>query len=182
MAEHPSPAIKPPGLLLALLAAFLLSGCVASHTRLLAGSNLLGDQFELNLFDELVDGKFMSRKTGLFRWSGARYEIASGDVSGVKFFRVESLSKDDLLVETTDDKDYVYFLARRLAEATYRFVPINENNLAKARQKRLCVMQNHETCTIETRAQLDAFARASMGKGGPFALVVISVPSTEGAH
>jgi hypothetical protein len=168
---------------LALLAAFLLSGCVASHTRLLAGSNLLGDQFQLNLYQEFLDGKFLNQKTAVFRWSGARYEIASGEVAGVKFFRVEALGKDDFLVEATDDKDYMYFLARRLVEAAYRFVPLNESNLGKAQQKRLCVMQDHDTCTIETRAQLDAFARASIGKGGPLAtVVVISAPPAEGAH
>jgi hypothetical protein len=166
--------------LLTLLAAFTLGGCVGSHTRLLAGSNLLGDQFEVNLFAQPGDGKLLTRKTATFRWGGARYETAGDGINGVKFFRVESLGKDDLLVEATDDKDYMYFLAHKLADETYRFIPVNENNLGKAQQKRLCMMQDHDTCTIETRPQLDAFVRASIGRPGPFAMVVvISAPATE---
>ncbi|HEY6256870.1 MAG TPA: hypothetical protein VIY51_13860 [Xanthobacteraceae bacterium] len=158
---------------LILFAAFILSACVGGHTQLVSGSKLFGDQFQLNLYQEFIDGKSISTKTAVFRWNGTRYELVSGDASGVKFFRAEALGKNDLLVETTDDKDYVYFLAHKLAEATYRFVPVNENNLGKAEQKRLCVMQDRDSCTIETRAQLDTFVRASIGKAGPLTMVAV---------
>ena len=177
-----SHALKSVRLVLALCAVFILTACVGSHTRLLNGSKLLGDQLQVNVFDKFVDGKAEQPKTGVFRWSGERYEIASGDVKGIKFFRVEPAGKGDLLVEATDDSDYMYFLARRLVEATYSFVPVNEHNLGQALQKRYCVMQDDETCMIETRPPLDAFVRASIGKAGPFAMVVvISTPATDGA-
>jgi hypothetical protein len=182
MPDHRSRALRSVRLALALSAAFILTACVASRTRLLTGSDLLGDQFRLNLYQEFADGKAVNRKTAVFRWSGERYEITSGEVGGLKSFRVEPRGKNDLLVEATDDKAYAYFLARKIAEATYRFVPVNEHNLGQALQRRFCVMQDQHTCTIETRPQLDAFVRASIGKAGPLAMVVvISTPPAEGA-
>jgi hypothetical protein len=35
------------------------------------------------------------------------------------------------------------------------------------------VKQDRDNCTIETRAQLDTFVRASIGKAGPFTMVVV---------
>lgn len=167
--------------LLALVAALLLSACVGSHKVLLTGSNLLGDAFDLSLFEEPTDGKFAKRDTGVFHWNGTRYELVSGTLE-VKFFRVESLRNNDLLVEATDDMDYEYFLARKIADATYRFVPVNKDNLSKATQKRLCVKLD-DTCIIDNRAALDAFVRASVGKTGPYTMTaVISAPATEPAR
>jgi hypothetical protein len=160
-------------LALILLAAAVLSACVGSHARLLTGSNLLGEQFQLNQYLEFIEGRAVSSRIAAFRWSGARYELTGGDASGVKFFRAESWSPGVLLIEGTDDKDYVYFLAHKLAEATYRVLPVNENNLGKATQKRLCVKQDRDNCTIETRAQLDPFVRASIGKPGPFTMIAV---------
>jgi hypothetical protein len=167
--------------LLVLFAALLLSACVGSHKQLLTGSNLLGDAFELSLFEDPISGKFAKRDMAVFHWSGARYELASGTLD-VKFVRVESLGPNDLLVEGTDDMDYMYFLARKIADATYRFVPVNKDNLGKAVQKRLCVKLD-DVCIVDARAALDAFVRASIGKTGPGAMVaVISAPATEAAH
>jgi hypothetical protein len=169
------------GLLLALLAPFILSACVRSHTQFLTGSNLLGDQFQLNMFAEFVDGRSTTRKTAVFRWNGTRYEFTSGEAADIKFFRVEPLTKDVLLVEGTDDKDYLYFLASKLAEATYRFVPVDEKSVGKATQKRLCVKQDDYTCMVETRSALDAFVRASIGKPPPSPMVIVlSAPATDG--
>jgi hypothetical protein len=159
-------------LALCLLAA-VLSACVGSHAQLLTGSNLLGEQFQLNQYVEFVEGKAVKSQTAVFRWGGARYELVSGDASNVKFFRAETLKPDIFLVEGTDDKDYVYFLAYKLAEATYRVLPVNEKNVSTATQKRLCVKQDRDNCTIETRAQLDPFVRASIGKSGPFTMVAV---------
>ena len=156
-----------------LLAALVLSACVGSRTQLLTGSNLFGDQFQLNQYQEFIEGRAVSTKTAVFRWNAGRYQLISGEAAGVKFFRVESAGENDLLVEGTDDKDYLYFLAHKLEEATYRLLPVNENNVEKATQKQLCVKQDRDNCTIETRAQLDTFVRASIGKAGPFTVVVV---------
>jgi hypothetical protein len=175
MPDHRSRAAKmlPASVAMILFAAFVLSACVGSHTQLLTGSSLFGDQFQLNRYQEFIEGKALMAKTAVFRWNAGRYQLISGDAAGVKFFRVESAGKDDLLVEGTDDKDYAYFLARKLEEATYRLLPVGENNVDKATQQRLCVKQDRDNCTIETRAQLDAFVRASIGKAGPLTMVAV---------
>ena len=68
-------------------------------------------------------------------------------------------------------------LGRKLAEGTYRILPVDEKYLDKATQTATCVTQNSETCTVATRQQLDTFVRASLGKTIAYTMVaVISVP------
>ena len=162
-------------------AAFVLGACVQSQTLLLKGANVLGDDFELHLYQEFVAGKAVAPKSGVYHWNGDRYERVSGNVAeGIKFVRIESLGHDDLLVEGTDDKDYAYFLAHKLAEATYRFVPVEEKNLGATEQKRLCVKQDRDTCTIATRAALDTLVRASLRKASSYTMVaVVAVPAAK---
>jgi hypothetical protein len=165
---------------LLLLAGFMLAACVQSKTPLLTGTKpVLGEQFQLNLFEDFTDGKAISVKTALFRWSATRYTLAGGDPpSGVKSFVVEPLDADTFLIEASDEKVYVYLLGRKLAEGTYRVLPVDEKYLDKTTQTQTCVTQDSETCTVATRQQLDTFVRASIGKTIAYTmLVVISVPT-----
>jgi hypothetical protein len=164
---------------LILLAAFMLAACVQAKTSLLAGTNpMFGDQFQLNLFEDFNDGKAVSAKTSVFRWSATRYALAGGDPpSGVKFFAAEPLDADTLLIEASNGEVYAYLLGRKLAEGTYRILPVDEKYLDKATQTQTCVAQNSETCTVATRPQLDTFVRASTAKTIAYTMVaVISVP------
>ncbi len=166
-------ALRPVALI--LLAGFALSACVQSKTPFLTGTKpLLGDQFQLNTFEDFTDGKAVTVKTGVYHWSGTRYALVSGEVSGVKFFSFQPLDDSDYLVEATDDKDdYAFLLARKLAEGTYRISPVNEKNLDPAPQTRLCVAQDSNTCTIATREALDTMVRASVGKTIPYTMVAV---------
>jgi hypothetical protein len=160
--------------LLVLMASLALGGCVQSKTPFLTGTKpLLGDQFQLNTFEDFTEGKAVTVKTGVYRWSGTRYALVSGEVSGVKFFSVQPLDDSDFLVEATDDKDYAFLLAHKLAEGTYRISPVNEKNVDAATQKRLCVAQDSSTCTIATREALDTMVRASVGKTIPYTMVAV---------
>jgi hypothetical protein len=157
-----------------LLAGFALGGCVQSKTQVVSGTKpLLGEQFNLNTFEDFTEGKAVTVKTGVYRWSGTRYALVTGDVSGVKFFSFAPLDDSDYLVEATDDKDYAFLLAHRLAEGTYRISPVNEKNVDAATQKRLCVAQDSNTCTIATREALDTMVRASVGKTVPYTMVAV---------
>jgi hypothetical protein len=157
-----------------LLAGFVLVGCVQSKTQLVSGTKpLLGEQFNLNTFEDFAESKAVTVKTGAYRWSGTRYALLSGEVSGVKFFSFSPLSDSDYLVEATDDKDYAFLLAHRLAEGTYRISPVNEKNVDAATQRRLCVAQSPDTCTIATREALDTMVSASVGKTVPYTMVVV---------
>jgi hypothetical protein len=164
---------------LVLLTAFALAACVQSKTPLLTGGKpLLGEQFQLNLYEDFTDGKADSVKTAVFRWSASHYALVSGDPpSGVKSFVAEPLDADTFLIEASDDKVYAYLLGRKLAEGTYRILPVDEKYLDKTTQTRTCVTQDSETCTVATRQQLDTFVHASIGKTIAYTmLVVISVP------
>jgi hypothetical protein len=164
---------------LALSAACLLAACVQSKAPLLTGTKpLFGDQFQLNRFEDFTDGKADSVKRSLFRWNGTRYAYVSGNSSDVKYVVAERLDNDWFLIEASDDKVYAYLLGHKLAEGTYRILPVDEKYLDAATQKQNCVAQDRETCTIATRAQLDAFAHASVGKTIDYTMMaVISVPT-----
>jgi hypothetical protein len=164
---------------LVLLAACLLAACVQSKAPLLTGTKpVLGEEFQLNLFEDFTEGKALSAKISVFRWNGARYAGAryayvSGNSSDVKSLVAEPLDADTFLIEASDDKVYAYLLGRKLTEGTYRISPVDEKNLDKAAQTRICVAQNSETCTVATRPQLDTFVRASIGKTIPYTMVVV---------
>ncbi len=162
-----------------LSAAVMLSACVQSKTPMLTGSEpLLGPDFQLNLFEDFTAGRAVSAKVSVFHWNGSRYAYVSGNSSDVKSFVAEPLDADTFLIEVTDDKVYAYLLGRKLAEGTYRILPVDEKYLDKATQARLCVTQTSESCTITTRPQLDTFVKASIGKTIAYTMMaVISVPT-----
>ena len=160
--------------MLALLAACLLGACVQSKAPLLTGTKpVLGQDFQLNLFEDFTEGKATSVKTSVFRWNGSRYAYVSGNSSDVKSIVAEPLDADTFLIEASDDKVYAYLLGRKLTDGTYRISPVDEKYLDKATQTRSCVTQTSEACTVATRAQLDTFVRASIGKTIAYTMVVV---------
>lgn len=177
MPDNRSRAAKAPLFPFALIAfaAFVLCACVQSEKPLLAGSTpLLGTQFRLTLYEEFAAGKTRSGKTSVFRWNGTHYALVSGDSSGVEYFVLQPFDSDDLLIEANHN-NHVYLLGRKLAEGTYRILPIDQDDVDAATRERTCVRRNPVICTIETRAQLDTFARAAAAKRrGHFILGLIS--------
>jgi hypothetical protein len=158
---------------LILFAAFVLSACVQSREPLLAAGSkpLLGAQFQLNLYQDFIEGKALSVKTSVFRWNDTHYSLVSGDSSGEKYFVIQSFGSNDFLIEATYENDNVYLLARRLANGTYRILPIDQNDVDEATRIRTCVTRNPIICMIETRQQLDAFVRAAAAKTGGYITV-----------
>jgi len=134
---------------------------------------VLGDQFQLNQFDDFTDGKADTVRTAVFRWEATRYVRISGDLLDVKYIVAQPLDDNNSLIQVSDDKDYVYLLGRKLAEGTYRILPVNEKDLDAAAQKQNCVTIKGETCTIATRQQLDTFVRASLGKTIPYTMMAV---------
>ncbi len=160
---------------LILFAAFVLSACVQSETRLVVGSKpLLGMQFQLNLYQDFTEGKALSVKTSVFRWNDTHYSLVSGDASGVQYFVIQPFDGGNLLIEANEN-DHVYLLAHKLAKGTYRIVPIEQNDVDEATRNRTCVTRNSVICAIVTRQQLDTFVRAAAAKtGGDIMVGVIS--------
>ena len=167
MSDDQSRAAKAPILPVAVIifAAFVLSACVQSERPLLAGSKpLLGTQFRMNLYQGFAKGKADSVKTAVFRWSGTRYALISGDSSGVQSFVVQPF-EGSLLIEANEN-NHVYLLGRRLPKGTYRILPIDQNDVDEVTRDRTCVTRNPVICTINTRRQLDTFVRAAAAKTG----------------
>jgi hypothetical protein len=50
---------------------------------------------------------------------------------------------------------------------------VNEKNVDVATQKRLCVAQDSNTCTIATHEALDTMVRASVGKTVPYTMMAV---------
>jgi hypothetical protein len=156
---------------LILFAAFVLSACVQSEAPLLAGSKpLLGMQFKLTLYQDFIEGKALSVITAIFRWNGTHYALVRGDSLGVQYFVVQPFDGGDLLIEANEN-NHVYLLGRKLAERTYRILPVDQNDVDAATRDRTCVTRNPVICTIKTRRQLDTFVRAAAAKTGGHGIV-----------
>jgi hypothetical protein len=159
---------------LILLAGFMLAACVQSEKPMLTGTKpVLGEQFQLNLFDDFTDGKATTVKTAVFRWDDSRYVLISGNLADVKIIAAQPLDDTNSLIQVSNEKDYMYVLGRKLAEGTYRILPVNEEDLDAAAQKRNCVTLKGHTCTIATRQQLDTLVRASLGKTITYNMVAV---------
>jgi hypothetical protein len=158
---------------LVLFAALVLSACVQSKKPLLAAGSkpLLGAQFQLNLYQDFIEGKPLSVKTSVFRWNGTHYSFVSGDSSGEKYFVIHPFDGNDLLIEATYENDNVYLLARKQAKGTYRILPIDQNDVDEATRIRTCVTRNSIICIIQTRQQLDTFVSAAAAKTGGYITV-----------
>jgi hypothetical protein len=164
------------------LVAFTLSGCITSQTPLLSdAAPLFGEQFQLNLYENFVDGRAKSLKTSTFGWTGDRYVLLSGTLdarTGVKYFVAEPAEGNDFIVQLSNGHMYFYLLARELADGTYRIIPI-EQNVDVSTRNTLCVTKDIIDCTIATRTQLDAFVDAAAAKEVNYTgQVVISVAPT----
>jgi hypothetical protein len=163
-------------LALAALAAFALVACVQSEQPLLSGSEpLFGDEFQLNLYDAVTAGLASAVKTSVYHWDAGRYALVKGEGPTGASIVMQPVGGNQTLVQFFDGKAYRYFLARQLAEATYQIMSVDRT--ADVRMlKRLCVKIDRLDCTIATRAQLDAFVRASVRKpsGGFWGLAVLS--------
>jgi hypothetical protein len=159
---------------LILLAAGMLGACVQSKAPMLTGTKpVLGQDFQLNLFEDFTDDKAVSTKISVFHWDGSRYAYVSGDSSDVKSFVAEPLDADTFLIEVSNASVYAYLLGRRLTEGTFRISPVDEKYLDQATQARICMEQDSHTCTVATRAQLDTFVRASVGKTIAYTMVAV---------
>ncbi|MGA3302074.1 MAG: hypothetical protein ABSC72_02155 [Methylovirgula sp.] len=165
---------------LILFAAFGLSACVQSTKPLLTVSEpLLGEQFQLTLYQDFTEGKALSVQTAVFRWNDTHYSLVSGDSSGVENFVIQPFDSSDFLIEVTDENDHVYLLGRKLAQGTYRILPIVQEDVDEATRDRVCVTRNPIICMVETRRQLDTFVRAAAAKTGGYVMVGVISATTK---
>jgi hypothetical protein len=156
------------GLAAAVTAAFTLSACVESQLPLMTDTRpLLGQQFEVHLYETFVDGKASDFHTSTYYWKEGQYVRSSGLARDAKRFVAQSLAANDFLLQSSDDsaKLYYYWIGRKLAVGVYLIFPLDETDADDATRTAVCGKDQAEgNCRVSTYDQLVTMARATAAK------------------
>jgi hypothetical protein len=159
-----------------------LAGCISSTAPILTGASpVLGERGQIHVYT-LADG--VARDPGIiaYQWNGSRY-LVRGKSIGISDFTLHPYEGRDFVIETTSQRDphrIEYGLARRLADATYLLVPLNEDDADSATRDMFCTKTVDAACRVATTEQIFAFARATADKpieGGGLAVVLATPPA-----
>lgn len=153
--------------LLATVIALDLSACVESRTPLVTQAQpAVGQQFELNLYEDFKDGRAQDFHTAVYQWNDGRYVRAGGLARDVKSLVAEPLGGDDLLLQGANEREstFNYWIARRLFPGVYLIFPIVEADVDDATRKVICQADTQNICTINAHDQLVTLARATAAK------------------
>jgi hypothetical protein len=155
--------------LLALASVILLAGCIDSAEPILTdGQSLLGERMHLQFY-ALRDGAAHEPRQATFVWRGDRYVGTDGPDSDMGAFTLHAFEGADMIVQSMrPGKPTEYAIARKLADATYLIVAIDEAYADDATRKNYCTTGPTTACRVATREAVLAFARAAAAK--PLAL------------
>jgi hypothetical protein len=169
----------------AAAAVLALGGCISSTATILTDANpVLGDRGQIHVYT-LAGG--VARDPGIitYQWNGSRY-LVRGKPVGITDFTLYPYEGRDFVIQTTSQRAphmIGYGLARRLADATYLLVPLNEDDADSTTRNMFCTKTLEAPCRVATTEQIFAFARATADKpieGGGLA-VVLAAPPLPGA-
>ena len=155
------------GLVAAVTAALALSACVESQVPLLTNAQpLLGQQFEVHLYENFVDGKAGDFHTAAYQWKENNYVRGSGLARDAKRFVAQALAVNDFLLQPTDSKNlFNYWIGRKLSVGVYLIIPLDEADADDATRTAVCGKDQPEgICQVETYEQLLKMARATAAK------------------
>jgi len=152
----------------AVAAALVLSGCVESQTSLITDARpLLGQQFEVHLYEDFVDGKAADFHTANYRWQDGQYVRGSGAARDAKRFVAQSLAGNDFLLQSSDDsgKPFYFWIGRKLAVGVYMIFPLDETDVDDATRIAICGKDRPVGfCPIGAYDHLLTLARATAAK------------------
>jgi hypothetical protein len=154
-------------LTVAAIAALLLSACVQSQTPLITDAQpLLGQQFEVHLYEDFVDNKASGVHASTYQWRDGQYVRASGLAQDAKRFVAQPLAGNDFVIQSSDENGrvFLYWLGRRLTPGVYQIFGINEMDADEATRKAICSDRSVDICWVATRDQLLTLARATAAK------------------
>jgi hypothetical protein len=158
-------------------AVFALTGCISSATPILTDAKpVLGERGQIHAY-ALSEGTARDPAVVSFQWNGSRY-VVHGKSIGISDFTLHPYEGRDLVIQSTSQRaprTIEYGLARRLADATYLLLPINEDDADTAMREKFCTKTPDASCRIATTEQIFAFARATADKpveGGGLAVVL----------
>src|SRR5262245_23416396 len=148
----------------AAIAALSLSACVQSQAPLITDAQpLLGQQFEVHLYEDFVDNKASGVHASTYQWKDGQYVRASGLAQDAKRFVAQPLAGNDFVIQSSDEngKLIVYWIGRRLTPGVYQIFGINEMDADEATRKAICGDRTVDICWITTRDQLLTLARVT---------------------
>jgi hypothetical protein len=155
-------------LALAVTATLALSGCVESQMPLMTDAKpLLGQQFEVHLYESFVDGKATDFHTSVYHWQDGQYVRGSGMARDAKRFVAQPLAANDFLIQSSDEdaKVFYYWIGRKLATGVYLIFPLNETDADQATRGAACGTDQPEgICRVRNFDQLVTLARATATK------------------
>jgi hypothetical protein len=151
--------------LLGLSVCALLANCIDSVQPILTDAQpVLGDRFQFALY-ALRDGTAHDPITAIFVWRHDRYVLTSGGREGFGDVTVHTLGGPDLIVQSIrPGLPAEYAIARKLAEATYLVIAIDETDADEATRARFCGMGIGASCRVAVRDAVLAFAHATAAK------------------
>ena len=142
-----------------------LTGCVESTTPIITNAKpLLGQQFNVHLYDEFAEGRPSNFHAAAYRWAGGEYVRANGLGTDAKRFVAEPLAAKDFVIQSTDEngKRFVFWIGRKLHDGAYLIFPLDMTDADDATRKRVCG-SGEDICRISTREQLVAMAEPPLG-------------------
>jgi hypothetical protein len=165
--SHSAAGLRRIGLAAAIVAGLGLSACVESQTPLLTDAQpLLGQQFEVHLYENFSDKKASEFHTAAYQWKDGSYVRGSGLARDVKRFVAQPLEGNDFLLQSTDNTNlFNYWLGRKLAVGVYLVIPLDETDADGATRTTVCGKDTKEgICRVGTYEQLLKMARATAAK------------------
>ena len=152
---------------IAALGALSLSGCIDSAGPILSDAQpVLGPRLDLQLYS-LRDGYARDPERATFTWNGKLYAHTRGSLDDVRGFTVHAIEGSDYIIQSRPARhpEHVeYALMRKLAEGVYQVIAIDEADADEPTRTASCKHPGGVACRIETREQLNAFARATAAK------------------
>lgn len=160
----------------AVSATLLLSGCVESERPLLSDAKpLLGQQFEVHLYEDFVNKKASDFHTSVYHWKDGQYERASNLARDVTRFAAQSFTAEDFLIQAARDTEkktsgeheklFDYWIGRRLVDGVYLIFALDEADVDDATRGAMCGKEKPPgICHIRSYGQLAILARATAAK------------------
>ena len=145
-----------------------LSACVELQIPLLTDTQpLLGQQFEVHLYENFVDGKALDFHTSIYRWKDDKYVRGSGLARDITSFVVKLLEGNDFIIQGTNESErlFNYWIGRRLIYGVYLVFPLDETDVDAATRNAVCAKdQPGGVCMIQTYDQLITLAHGTAAK------------------
>jgi hypothetical protein len=151
--------------ILALASFVLLAGCISSNAPVLSDAQpLLGEHPHLQFYT-LRDGAAREPSAETFRWRNGRYVPTGGTAGDIGPFTLHAFEGDDVIVQSIrSGHPTEYAIARKLADATYLVIAIDESDADEPTRSKFCDKDLTVSCRVTTREAVLAFARATAAK------------------